>query len=153
MASIAKPLPTNHQGWAAYATNLEKATFPPQPNRSGIRRMWRRLNNLGLSLAILAIIVVPILVLNWATIHSHYVIGHAVGGNQRHYRCLRMSDFIILTDAQKKGTSPTGEPLTAEAVELQHKNLGRFSNECFGDTGRPAGERSELFLHVIFHGR
>jgi hypothetical protein len=35
--------------------------------------------NVVLSLGILAIIVVPILVLNWAAIHNYYVIGHAVG--------------------------------------------------------------------------
>jgi hypothetical protein len=49
------------------------------------QRMRIRLCNLGLSIGILAIVVTPILIINWEAIHDYYVVGHTVG-NEKYLR-------------------------------------------------------------------
>ena len=70
---------------AGFAGVCIAITLLSRANRDLNRRMWIRLGNLGLSLGILAIIVTPILIINWAAIHNYYVIGHAVG-NEKYIR-------------------------------------------------------------------
>ena len=44
-----------------------------------VLRLRERLLNLGLSTALLIILVVPMLIHNWKAIEGYYVVGHAVG--------------------------------------------------------------------------
>jgi hypothetical protein len=53
--------------------------FYGRKDRALASRMRQRLLNLGISSALLVVICLPILLLNWRAIHGYYVVGHAVG--------------------------------------------------------------------------
>jgi len=54
-------------------------------DRDLAQRTRIRLCNLGLSIGIVAILVTPILIINWQAIHDYYVVGHTVG-NEKYLR-------------------------------------------------------------------
>jgi hypothetical protein len=118
-----------------------------------VSRMRQRLFNLGLSTALLLVVVVPVLLRNWRAIQGYYVVGHAVG-EEKYVRAA----LLGIHDLQGH--------LTFYPNSIVHDHLGRIflwasalaigcglATRLFGHNLRekPSTRRDETFpLQIIF---
>jgi hypothetical protein len=80
---------------AAFAAFCIVILFLWRAERGLVERMRRRLYNLILSVGVLAAVVTPFFIRNWAEIYQYYIVGHGVG--QEKYARAHQSGITNLT--------------------------------------------------------
>jgi len=124
-------------------------------NRDLNRRMRIRLGNLGLSFGILAIIVAPILIINWPAIHDYYVIGHAVG-NEKYIRAEELGirsliDHLLFYPNSILTYHWGSTFLWASAIAIAGGLIARLLDRRKASDAKVAARRDETFLlQIIF---